>query len=132
MIVVDASALVAIADLEPERDAFLAVLANAQSAVISAINAVETGLILIGRKRLRDVDELNHWLSDLGITVEANAPTHTDVLTAYLSYGRNYHPARLNLADCFAYALAKQRNAPLLYKGDDFRMTDIRPARQPT
>ena len=128
MIVVDASALVAIADLEPERDALLAVLARADEAVISTVNAVETGLILFGRRRLRDVAELNRWLLDLGIKVEPHRPAYTGALNGYLSYGRNYHPARLNLADCFAYALAKELDAPLLYKGDDFRMTDVRPA----
>ncbi|HYE45293.1 MAG TPA: type II toxin-antitoxin system VapC family toxin, partial [Caulobacter sp.] len=42
------------------------------------------------------------------------------------------HPAKLNLGDCFAYALAKRLDAPLLYKGDDFAKTDIRSAVQPT
>jgi len=132
LIVVDASALVAIADDEPERPEFLDVLAGPAPALISSMNAVETGLILIGRRRLRDVDELNLWLKQLRIRIEVTAPTHLAVLDAYLTYGRNYHRARLNLGDCFAYALAKQHNAPLLYKGADFALTDIRPALQPT
>jgi ribonuclease VapC len=132
LIVVDASALVAIADWEPERNLYVAALEAAQDAVIASINAVETGLILIGRRRLRDVDELNIWLTELGVEVEATAPSHSTALAAYLSYGRNYHPARLNLADCFAYALAKQLDAPLLYKGNDFALTDVRSALQPT
>ncbi len=49
-------------------------------------------------------------------------------LQAHLRYGKGRHPARLNLSDCFAYALAKQLDAPLLYKGDDFSQTDIRSA----
>lgn len=53
-------------------------------------------------------------------------------LGAYLTYGRGVHRARLNLGDCFAYALAKELDAPLLYKGNDFLHTDIRPALQPT
>ena len=53
-------------------------------------------------------------------------------LDAYLRFGKGLHPARLNLGDCFAYALAKALDAPLLYKGDDFAMTDIRSALQPT
>ena len=53
-------------------------------------------------------------------------------LRAYLAFGRGVHRAGLNLGDCFAYALAKQLDAPLLYKGDDFSVTDIRPALQPT
>jgi ribonuclease VapC len=50
---------------------------------------------------------------------------------AYFRYGRGYHPAGLNLADCFAYALARTRNEPLLFKGDDFSKTDIVPAWRP-
>lgn len=47
---------------------------------------------------------------------------------AFDRFGRGRHPASLNFGDCFAYALAKAHNAPLLYKGDDFTLTDIRPA----
>ena len=47
---------------------------------------------------------------------------------AYRWYGKGRHPAGLNLGDCFAYALAKARNEPLLFKGTDFAKTDIRAA----
>ena len=48
---------------------------------------------------------------------------------AYRDFGRGSgHRARLNLGDCFAYALAVERNEPLLYKGDDFGHTDVRSA----
>lgn len=51
---------------------------------------------------------------------------------AYSRYGRGSgHPARLNMGDCFSYALAKSRNLPLLFKGDDFIHTDIEPALKP-
>lgn len=53
--------------------------------------------------------------SVIGLTVEA-----------FEHFGVGRHPARLNLADCFAYACAKEREAPLLYKGTDFLWTDIR------
>lgn len=132
MIVVDASALVAIADGEPEADEFIETLGDARAAVISTINAVETGIILIGRQRLRDIGELDRWLDDLEIKVDPSNATHAGALAAYLTFGRGHHGARLNLADCFAYALAKTLDAPLLYKGDDFTLTDIRSARQPT
>ena len=38
----------------------------------------------------------------------------------FLAYGKGRHQAQFNLADCFSYALAKSRGAPLLFKGDDF------------
>jgi ribonuclease VapC len=48
---------------------------------------------------------------------------------AYRDFGRGSgHPARLNMDDCFAYALAIERGEPLLYKGDDFSHTDVRSA----
>jgi uncharacterized protein with PIN domain len=47
---------------------------------------------------------------------------------AFLLYGRGRHPAAANLSDCASYALAKQRNLPLLFKGDDFPGTDLRRA----
>ena len=48
---------------------------------------------------------------------------------AYRDFGKGSgHKARLNFGDCFAYALAKAMNEPLLYKGTDFSQTDVRPA----
>ena len=127
MIVVDASALVAIADFEPDRMAYLERLSRAEQAVIAGVNAIEVGIVLVGRNRLQDAADLDQWLQALGIEVEPSA-AHADVLGAYLLYGRGRHPARLNLGDCFAYALAKSLDAPLLYKGDDFALTDVRSA----
>ncbi len=50
-------------------------------------------------------------------------------VSAFERYGKGIHSeARLNLADCAAYALAKIMNAPLLFKGDDFTLTDVMPA----
>jgi ribonuclease VapC len=68
------------------------------------------------------------------LAIEISAVTAGDALAArnaYFQYGRNYHPAGLNLADCFAYALAKARHEPLLFKCDDFSKTDIEPAWRP-
>ncbi len=127
MIVVDASALVAIGDDEPEAEHFLAVLERNPSR-ISAVNYVEAGLILIGRGRLATQDDLDDWLKQLGASVMPDENLASAALEAYLVYGRRRHPAKLNLADCFAYALAKSLDAPLLYKGDDFPLTDVRSA----
>lgn len=127
MIVVDASALVAIGDEEPEADHFLEILERTASC-IAAVNYVETGLILIGRRRLATQEDLDDWLRGLGVKVTPDENLSSEALSAYLAYGRRYHPAKLNLADCFAYALAKQLDAPLLYKGDDFSLTDVRSA----
>jgi ribonuclease VapC len=131
MIVVDASALVAIGDEEADADELLRCVI-AHDAVISSINYVETGIVLIGRRRLVSARDLDEWLRRLGVDVYAATDLSKPALHAYLTYGRGHHRARLNLADCYAYALAKEIEAPLLFKGDDFALTDIRPALQPT
>jgi ribonuclease VapC len=131
MIVVDASALVAIGDFEPDARELLTLL-TASEAVMTSINYVEAGIVLIGRRRLVSPTDLDAWLALLGIAVRPVEDLAAPALQAYLTYGRGYHRARLNLADCFAYALAKKLDAPLLYKGNDFSQTDVRPALQPT
>jgi ribonuclease VapC len=131
MIVVDASALIAIGDNEPDADALLEALTT-NEAVMTNINYVETGIILIGRLRLRSAAQLDRWLGELGVKVRQGEDLALPALQAYLVFGRGHHRARLNLADCFAYALAKQLGAPLLYTGNGFAQTDIRPAIQPT
>ena len=128
MIVVDASALVAIGDLEADAATFIRAIASSPGAIISPVNATEAGLILIGRGRLPGVPGVVDWLAELSVEVFAGPIDHMGALAAYVSYGRGFHPARLNLGDCFAYALAKALDAPLLYKGDDFARTDIRSA----
>lgn len=127
MIVVDASALVAIGDDEPEAEPFLAVLERNPSR-ISAVNYVEAGRILMGRGRLATQEDLDDWLKQLGASVMPDENLASAALDAYLRFGKGRHPAKLNLADCFAYALAKTLDAPLLYKGDDFPLTDVRSA----
>lgn len=129
-LVVDASALVAIALLEPERAGFLECLGNAGPVFAAPVNILEAGLAIVLRQRLFGLDEYQAWLVELGVAetdVSCNA-----ALRAYLQYGKGVHRAGLNLGDCFAYALAKQLDAPLLFKGDDFGATDVRIAIQPT
>jgi ribonuclease VapC len=130
VIVVDASALVAVADAEPDADDFLRCLGR-NEAVIAGINYVEAGVILIGRRRITGKPDFDAWLGRLGVEVRGADDLSGPALAAYLVYGRGYHKARLNLADCFAYALAKRLDAPLLYKGDDFAMTDVKRALHP-
>jgi ribonuclease VapC len=131
LIAVDSSALVAIALKEPERDACLAAIAAAEAAFLAPINYVETGIVLRRRELISSQQDLDGWLSSHTIQV-SELELSGVALSAYLSFGKGRHPARLNLGDCFAYALAKQLGAPLLYKGDDFALTDIRAALQPT
>jgi ribonuclease VapC len=130
IVAVDASAVVAIGLYEPERDDFLAVLEQAEAAFMAPVNAVEAGLAITLRQRLMGLDQYANWLVELGVT--ESQVSGDAALRAYLLFGRGVHRAGLNLGDCFAYALARQLDAPLLYKGDDFSVTDIRSALQPT
>lgn len=132
MIVVDSSALVAIAADEPERLAFERALVETDIAYIGPVNFLEAGMVLTSRGYFSDIAELNEWLAALAIDLKEDIELGEGALAAFLKFGRGNHPARLNLGDCFAYALATQLDAPLLYKGDDFAKTDIRSALQPT
>jgi len=131
--VIDTSAVVAILMDEPEQNVFKQILASDTIAVISAMTFYETSIVMAAKKRTQAAARLvDDFVRDLSIDVVA--VTIDDAVAAreaYFRYGRGYHPARLNLADCFAYALAKMRNEPLLFKGDDFSKNDIVPAWRP-
>lgn len=126
----DASAVVAMALGEPDALAISDCLNAATEAYMTPINLTEAGLALVLRRGHFRTDEFADWMRAQNIVER-----HVDgdrALEAYLKYGRGMHRAGLNLGDCFAYALAKQLGAPLLYKGRDFIFTDVRPALQPT
>ncbi|MFY8208201.1 MAG: type II toxin-antitoxin system VapC family toxin [Caulobacter sp.] len=127
-VVVDTSALVAIALDEPEADALIEALEAADDVVISPMTYVELGMVLLGRNLMPSRDDLDDWLALYRVEIAKAPVIDTAALDAYLRYGKGRNPARLNLSDCFAYALAKTLDAPLLYKGDDFSRTDVRSA----
>lgn len=128
MIVIDASALVAIGQKEPDRIAIQEALVRANGGVVAPVNYVETGIILLGRRFHTNREQLDAWLTSMRVFIRSDLDLGPLALDAYLRYGKGFHPAHLNLADCFAYALARMLDAPLLYKGDDFAQTDIRSA----
>ncbi|WMT92590.1 type II toxin-antitoxin system VapC family toxin [Pelagibacterium sp. H642] len=134
MMVVDSSAIIAILFDEPEGPSCTKALEGASSRLISAVNYVETGTVLAGRlddrRRSKAIGILDDFLATLGIDI---APLDETVARAAqrarLDYGKGFGTrGGLNFGDCFAYALAKQHSAPLLYVGNDFGLTDIRSA----
>ena len=131
MIVVDASALIAIAQLEPDRLRYQQALSEADAAYLSPANYLETGIILVRQRLIVDQERLNLWLASLRVELREDIELGRAALGAYRQFGKGFHAARLNLADCFAYALAATLDLPLLYKGDDFAKTDIRSALSP-
>ena len=127
MIVVDSSAIVAIARREAEREMFSRVLVREEVCLLSAVSLHETSLVLTGRAPDRGAwTVLQKLLWEMGIEVVAfDLAAARLAHEAFLRFGKGRHPAALNLGDCASYALAKQRGAPLLYKGNDFARTDI-------
>lgn len=127
MIVVDASALVAILAGEPEADAFIKLLVETPS-LLSPLGFWET---TVAARRVLGPDGQQSLLALMdALRIEitaAGGETARIAVEAETRFGKRT-PAKLNLGDCFAYALAKERNLPLLYKGDDFSRTDIEPA----
>jgi ribonuclease VapC len=128
-VVVDTSALVAVLLREPDADRFDYALANASVRVMSAVTRVELSFVVEGRYGdlgRRDVQAL---LRVMPIEIVVVTAQHAEVaIEAFRRYGKGRHRAGLNIGDCFAYALAKATNLPLLYKGADFARTDIRSA----
>ncbi len=130
MIVVDTSALVAIAFEEPEQDAFMLTIARAGKALVSAVSVVETRMVVHGRRGQRQVALLDDLLRLPVFEIVAPGAAETEAAyAAFIVYGKGSgHPAQLNFGDLFSYALAKTRGLPLLFKGEDFGQTDVEPA----
>ncbi len=131
MIVVDASALVSVAVGESDAGPLRRVLAEADEILAAPINLFETAIVLVKRGHEPNAAAIAAWARILRVKEHGDVPSEA-AMEAYFRFGKGFHPARLNIADCFAYALAKQLDAPLLYKGDDFALTDVRSALQPT
>ena len=123
MIVVDTSALMAIMNNEPVARACMAALENATTLAISAATMSEALIVATGRGILPKMEALFDQM-DFEI-VPVDAATARQMGKIYAAWGKGIHPAGLNFGDCFAYALAKQRNCPLLFVGNDFSQTDI-------
>lgn len=128
--IVDTSAIVAILRGEPDARAFFDALVAAPVSRVSAGTMLEASIVVDnGRDPLvsRALDDL---IGGIDVVIEPVTADHVTIgRAAYRDFGRGSgHPAGLNLGDCFAYALARATGEPLLFKGDDFGHTDIRPA----
>jgi ribonuclease VapC len=126
-VIVDTSVLIAILKREPGYRAYLEALIASDQRLLSAASFVESSIVLdrspdpIVRAALDDL------LRDLEVEIVPVTLEQARLARdAHRAFGRGSgHPARLNFGDCFAYALARERNQPLLYKGDDFAQTDM-------
>jgi len=131
--ILDSSAIVAILIGEPERDIFMRLLAAETTLAMSAVTFHEASIVMAGKKKQPSAAQLVERLVR-EMAIDISVVTFDDAVAAreaYLRYGRGYHPARLNFGDCYSYVVAKSRDEPLLFKGDDFSKTDIVPAWRP-
>jgi ribonuclease VapC len=132
VIVLDSSALVAIMRDEPETGRFVEAIATARARLLSSVNYLETCMVLAGPKGKEAVwRPFDAFLARARVEVAAFDREQAQAAReAFLRFGKGRHPAALNFGDCAAYALAKSRRVPLLFKGGDFLKTDIAPAVQ--
>jgi ribonuclease VapC len=127
--VIDSSAIVAILLLEPEAEHFTRLVERAGRARIAAPNLLEVDMVISSRKGPYGLDGVDDYLQRAGIETVPFTADHAAVAReAFLRYGKGRHPAGLNFGDCIAYATARLEDMPLLFKGDDFRLTDIKAA----
>ncbi len=127
--VVDTSALVAILLGEPDAEQFARALSAAPVRLISAVTRVELSFVIESRKGETGRADLELLLRDGGFDVVSVTPQQAMIATdAFRRYGSGRHRAALDIGDCFSYALAVATDHPLLFKGDDFVHTDLRPA----
>lgn len=124
--VIDTSAILAALFAEPDGDEFLVRIVEAPARLMSAVSAVEAGIVADRHPNPKKAEALDDLIAELGIEIEPVTPEQARLARlAYRQYGKGSHPAGLSFGDCFAYALAKATDLPLLFKGDDFAHTDV-------
>jgi ribonuclease VapC len=128
--IVDSSALIAILRAEADAAAYTEAIERAEACRISAATLLETAIVVDGSRDPILSRRLDDLLIEAAIGIEPFTEAQAHIARqAYRDYGRGSgHPARLNFGDCFAYALARTTGEALLFKGEDFRHTDIAPA----
>jgi len=126
--VIDTSALLAILQGEPERRAFIDAIQDAESCLLSTANLVETSIVIEARYGAAGIRDLDLFVKRAGIElVPVDADQAEVARRGFSRFGKGRHRAAINFGDCFAYALATSLGESLLFKGDDFRHTDVRP-----
>lgn len=127
--IIDSSVLVAILLLEPGYDRFVLAITQARRRLLAAPTLLETTMVLVGCREDEILDRLDQFLRTASIETVPFTADHAAVARqTFLRYGKGRHPAALNFGDCIAYATARLEAMPLLFKGDDFRLTDIEAA----
>ena len=127
--ILDSSAIIAILRAEPEAQDFARAVISAEARRVSAVSYVESAVVIDSGKNAVASRRFDEVFRVSRIAVEAVTPRQAEIARqAYRDFGKGRHKAGLNLGDCFAYALAKEMDEPLLFKGTDFKHTDVESA----
>jgi ribonuclease VapC len=125
-VVLDTSALLAMLLAEPERDVYVALLADAEDPLISAATLVEASIVMLAKTAEAGVLDLDELLVTGGVRCVAVDEEQARLARdAFARFGKGRSSAGLNVGDCFSYALARATNRPLLFKGNGFNRTDV-------
>ncbi|HTV54848.1 MAG TPA: type II toxin-antitoxin system VapC family toxin [Terriglobia bacterium] len=124
--ILDTSALAAIFFDEPEASRYTQAIHDAERCLISTGSFLELSVVLEAQIGAEAVRQCDMFFRRAGIIIEPFSVEQAYLARqAFHDFGKGRHPAGLNLGDCFAYALAKHTGEPLLFKGNDFKKTDI-------
>lgn len=127
--IVDTSPVVAVLLKEPGFEVFLQALSQVRLKRMAAPTLLELTMVMIGRKATQGPSLVDDFLRAAEIEVIPFSADHAAVARqAFLRYGKGRHPAGLNFGDCIAYATARLEAMPLLFKDEEFRLTDIESA----
>jgi ribonuclease VapC len=129
LIVVDSSALIAIYFNEPEKASFALAVVSVDAPCIGAPNFLEASMVAETRHGEAGCRELDRIAANLGLQIVPFDASHIQgARDAFRRFGKGRHRAGLSFGDCCAYALAKFLDVPLLFKGNDFALTDLKRA----
>ncbi len=124
--ILDSSSVIAVLAKEPDSELYIQAISHAPSCRISAGNFIELSIVIEGQFGPEVGHQCDALFRRVGIVVEPVTVEQAHVARqAFHDFGKGRHPAGLNFGDCFAYALAKVTGEPLLFKGEDFKKTDI-------
>jgi ribonuclease VapC len=124
-VVVDSSVAMAILFGEADAEDLDGKLSRASERYMSPVNWWETKIQIHARTGQPGEELLTSWFENAEIEIVPISVAQAAIaIDARKRYGGR--PARLNMGDCFAYALAKEKDAALLFKGDDFLATDVK------
>ena len=124
--IVDSSAILAILFSESDAESYARAITDADVCRISAANFVEVAIVVEAQTRASGSRQFDAFFRRAGIVIEPVSEEQAHMARqAYTDFGKGRHKAGLNFGDCFAYALAKTTGESLLFKGDDFKKTDV-------